>query len=75
MSDEVVTVSSPVASPTGLPVMGPLLVKVAFAVVAICGVLAQTLPAHTIAAKVCFSVATILGPILGVASPGLRKAS
>lgn len=59
-------------SPTGAPVVPVNLVPWLVGVVGVAGVLAHTLPPHTIAAQICGLVFQF-GGLLGLASPGVRK--
>jgi hypothetical protein len=60
-------------SPTGAPVLPPVIVPWLVGLVGLAGLGAQLLPPNTIAAHVCAGIFS-LGALLGLASPGLRRA-
>jgi hypothetical protein len=59
-------------SPTGVPVIPPAAVPWLTSVVGIAGILAASLPEHTVGARVA-QLVFALGAALGLASPGLRR--
>jgi hypothetical protein len=66
------TTPQPSSSPTGAPVVPPAIVPWLVGLVGLAAVGAQTLPPHTLGAKVCAGIVA-LGGVLGLASPGLRR--
>lgn len=61
-------------SPTGLPYIPPKVVPWVAAAIAAAGIATQFLPAHTIGFKVAAGIVA-LGGVLGIVSPGARKAA
>jgi hypothetical protein len=61
-------------SPTGVPVIPPKVVPWLAALVGVAGVAMQFLPAHTIGFKLAAGIVS-LGGLVGIASPGIRKAA
>lgn len=62
------------SSPTGVPMLSPKFVPYLIALVGLAGLVMSSVPQHTLAFKIAAGVQT-LGAALGLASPGLRKAS
>lgn len=60
-------------SPTGQPLFKPEWVKLALALYASLVALGEMLPEHTVGAKALKIGLLILGPLLGMVSPGLRS--
>lgn len=60
-------------SPTGTPLIPPRAVPFISAGLVIAGALAQVVPQQTVAGRVLSLITSILGPLFGVLSPGLRK--
>lgn len=60
-------------SPTGRPVIPPAAVPWLMVAMGIGGGLVATLPEHTVGYKVALGVTIGLGPLLAMASPGLRR--
>lgn len=60
-------------SPTGKPIIPPRAVPWLMLAMGIGGGLVATLPEHTTGYKVALGVTIGLGPLLAMASPGLRR--
>ncbi len=64
-------VPSTPASPTGVPIFGQLLWRIAAGLVASASVILPLVPEHTVGAKILIGIIGIGGAI-GIASPGIR---
>lgn len=64
-------------SPTGTPVFPQWVVKLALFLVAMAGsvVALGLIPSYTIAFKVCVFISTVIAPILGISSQGIRRSA
>ncbi len=60
-------------SPTGTPVIPPRYVPILAAVPVVLVALSKAVPAHTLFGQWGGALATLIGTLLGMASPGLRK--